>query len=185
MRKIISLGLFALMLSIFSSQVFAGNHDACDELTDPDSDTWAPRLYGLCVAWHNADEKGRAAIEKNYSKRGGGTIPGSSAFRCPCWGSLADEQVGTIVIDDVLTYLPVFMCNVKSTNQYDLIIFNSPDGYQWFSAGFSKDEFGCGYRFGGTGIDPSVSDSQFLSETDVQNCRDEIQGIALLYPADC
>ena len=99
MRKIISLGLFALMLSIFSSQVFAGDVGACDELTDPDSDPdiYAPGLYGLCVAWHNANENGRAAIEKNYSKRGGGTIPGSG-FSCPCWKEVSFENVCSLRI---------------------------------------------------------------------------------------
>ena len=45
MRKIISLGLFALMLSIFSSQVLAGNADkVCGPLKNKGADNYVPGL---------------------------------------------------------------------------------------------------------------------------------------------
>ena len=52
MNKVISLGLFALMLSTFSGQLFAGDATLCDPLKQGQNKS----LYGLCVAWHHADE---------------------------------------------------------------------------------------------------------------------------------
>ena len=91
MRKIISLGLFAFMLSVFSSQVFAGSADACEPLK---KDKSKPGLFGLCVAWHNADDQAKDKIADNYFKKSGGfTVPGADVFDCICWNDLSYAEV--------------------------------------------------------------------------------------------
>ena len=91
MRKTISLGLFALMLSIFSSQVFAGKIAVCEDIKDnPDY----KGLYGLCNAyWNEDDEDARAQIYANFVKKAGPEgqpMPEPDAKKpedvtCPCW----------------------------------------------------------------------------------------------------
>jgi len=118
MRKLISLGLFALMFSIFSSQVFAGNVDECKNLKDKTHVDYAPTLYGLCVAWHNADENAKDRIAENYRRKSGGDeVPGSSQD-CPCWAGIS--------LDDVVNGLNGVACtfdNSENLNGYDSVFF--------------------------------------------------------------
>lgn len=91
MRNLVSLGLFALTLSMFSSQVLASNVQACDDLKDS-----TKGLHGLCVAWHNANEKNKAKFEDkffaiagysliDYLNGGPSTQQPEPAVECPCW----------------------------------------------------------------------------------------------------
>ena len=100
MRKVISLGLFALMLSIFSSQVFAGKIADCEDIK---KDPAYKGLYGLCNAyWNEDDEDARAQILANFVKKAGTSLdePGMPGWKpvvpdlpdlpdqevtCPCW----------------------------------------------------------------------------------------------------
>src|SRR5210317_1452778 len=99
MRKLVSLGLFALMISISSNTAFAGNVGDCGFLKDKNLDDYVPGLYGICIAWHNASANGDvnalAALEEKWSKKGGewpipgsenDTVPDGSQewFACPC-----------------------------------------------------------------------------------------------------
>lgn len=97
MRKMISLGLLALSLSILSSQVLASNAAACDEAK------LTKGLHGLCVAWHNANDKNKDKFADKYRERSGGDeVPGSvdpePEVVCPCWtpDSLADAVAGDV-----------------------------------------------------------------------------------------
>jgi hypothetical protein len=88
MRKIISLGLFALILSIFSSQVFAGKVSFCEDKKD---ELKSYGLYGLCNAYWNADdENDKGQILANFVKKAGTSLdapgmPGLTTADCPCW----------------------------------------------------------------------------------------------------
>jgi len=97
MRKIVSLGLFALILSIFSSQVFAGKVLYCEKEKD---ELKSQGLYGLCNAYWNADnENVRNQILANFVKKAGTSLdePGMPGLEpvvpdlpdqevtCPCW----------------------------------------------------------------------------------------------------
>jgi hypothetical protein len=94
MRKIISLGLFALILSIFSSQVFAGKVPFCEVEKD---ELKSKGLYGLCNAyWNNVDDENASAqILANFVKKAGTTLDdprmpgwkpdGLVEVTCPCW----------------------------------------------------------------------------------------------------
>jgi hypothetical protein len=129
MRKIISLGLFALILSIFSSQVFAGNDDECENLKDKTHPDYAPALYGPCVAWHNADENVRDQILAKFVKKARTSLdnPGMPGWvgpadpkkpegmTCPCWAG--------VVLDDVDKYTPADICFLD-TPSGDVIFFD-------------------------------------------------------------
>lgn len=102
MRKVISLGLLALMFSLLSGQVFAGNIEECNYLKDKNHDDYAPGLYGLCVAWHNADEDAAVALAEKFLDRAGFKVPGSEVvpdtknepdFYCPCWTEISFSDV--------------------------------------------------------------------------------------------
>jgi len=92
MRRSFSLGLLALIASIFTSQVLASNAEVCDSLIKAKKG-----LHGLCVAWHNANEKNRGKIEDKFLSRagypitdivGGGPDPEPDtepSVECPCW----------------------------------------------------------------------------------------------------
>ena len=90
MRKLVSLGLFALMFSMFSSQVFAGTIAACEEIK---GDPAYQGLYGLCNAYWNAkNDNARDKILANFEKKagtddGGPGMPGlePEMVACPCW----------------------------------------------------------------------------------------------------
>jgi hypothetical protein len=85
------LGLLALFLSIFSNVLLASVADCDDQLKHSDDYN---SLYGLCVAYWNANEgTAQDKILENYNKKalnlGGPSMPGLS--ECPCWG--ADELI--------------------------------------------------------------------------------------------
>ena len=147
MRKIISLGLFALMISIFSSQVFASNAEACDVLKGAKKG-----LHGLCVAWHNANDKHKDKFAAKFEDRAGYPITdlidgGSNPdFLCRCWDSLSladvgkDASAGFCLIDDttagavgdIVTFsdAPVgpfqgFGVDTASCQYKDVIVLNS------------------------------------------------------------
>ena len=121
MRKIISLGLFALMLSIFSNQVFAGKNAVCEDNGKKD-ELKSLGLYGLCNAYWNADNAGnenaKAKILANFEKNAGTAIGGpgmpgleSLAFEqdffCPCWDTLAEA--------DIAKDSPALLCIIDNT----------------------------------------------------------------------
>ena len=127
MRKIFSLGLFALMLSIFSSQVFAGNALDCESLKQIKSKS----LYGLCVAWHNADETAKLGIADKFFDRAGFTVPGSDTFDCYCWGHLSYDEVCDIANSP--TAIPVEGKNAITFTDYPLYVITQ----------FGADETSC------------------------------------------
>lgn len=82
MRKLISLGLLALMFSVFSSQTFAEVED-CEEVKGAKKG-----LYGLCIAyWNTTNAKARAKILENFNKNDvdGLGMPGLDIPACDCW----------------------------------------------------------------------------------------------------
>ncbi len=89
MRKLISLGLLVLLLSLLVSPVIAGSVDDCDEVW---GDEFTPGLYGLCIAfWSAANGNSQARILENFRKRATGPndptdMPGhDGTVACPCW----------------------------------------------------------------------------------------------------
>jgi len=100
MRKFFALGLLALLLGLFSISAFAGNAAECDYLKDKEDNPehpdyeYQPGLYGLCIAWHNADEEARVALGEKFLERAGFEVPGSeSGLQCPCWKGVVLEDI--------------------------------------------------------------------------------------------
>jgi len=104
MRKSIVLGLLALAFGVFGSSAVAGNIEDCEFLKDKNHPDYAPSLYGLCVAWHNADEDDKDALADKFFDRAGFEVPGSEPpgseippeepdFSCPCWSEVTFEDI--------------------------------------------------------------------------------------------
>ena len=123
MRKLISLGLLALLLSIFASPVMAGGAAECDGLKE---DETAPRgLYGLCTAYYSAENgRGQERVEQLYAKKAIAAgyppeiprlelpqEPDPPEVACPCWPG--DEMAG--VPDDSA---PAFECQVGTDPEF-------------------------------------------------------------------
>jgi len=97
MRKLVSLGILALLMSVLAGPVVAGV-DACDTLK---LDKNAPKgLYGLCVAYWSAENgRGQDRVEQLYDRKAiaAGYPPGIPGLvvspqepdpvSCPCWGA--------------------------------------------------------------------------------------------------
>jgi hypothetical protein len=162
------------MLSIFSGQALAGNTDAwCKNLKDKD---YAPALYGLCVAWHNADEHAKDRISENYRRKSGGDdVPGSvnlklkQDFYCPCWTDVRFSQVCSL--GSPFSRFIYGFVNVVTWEDAEIGLD------EWFSA----DARGCIYD--GQFTD-GVQMSDSLSEDEVLDCLAEIEAIAFMYDKD-
>ncbi|HEX6092260.1 MAG TPA: hypothetical protein VFZ07_02850, partial [Dongiaceae bacterium] len=74
MRKLFAVGLLALSSGFIANTVFAGNVEDCEPLKQSGQKS----LYGLCVAWHNADEDAKDAIAEKFFDRAGYDVPGSA-----------------------------------------------------------------------------------------------------------
>jgi len=112
MRKLFSLGVLALLLSVLSSPVVAAVED-CETLKGGGG---SKGLYGMCIAYWNSvsnhDDSGlqsRSVEESNrfldrynaIRKRvGGPEMPGLSlTMDCPCWSHLTPDEavIGAVV----------------------------------------------------------------------------------------
>jgi hypothetical protein len=95
MRTLVSLGLLVLSLGISVTAVFADGIADCEPLKQ----SGEKNLYGLCVAWHSADEEAKDALAAKFFDRAGYPVPGSSGpdpepdFNCPCWDTLSYEYI--------------------------------------------------------------------------------------------
>jgi hypothetical protein len=98
MRKLISMSVMALLLSVMATTAMAGGVEDCDlELkNNPD----APKgLYGLCIAfWNTEGSNGQDRIRALYVKKAEAAgfdtvIPGSNPINpsCPCVEMLAAQ----------------------------------------------------------------------------------------------
>jgi len=126
MRKLISLGLLALFLSVFSSQLLAGGVQACDDMKE---ELQALGAYGLCIAWHNADEEDKDKFAKKFRDKAGFPVTDLTDLSCPCW----DEAF----LNDITVGLTGTLCSIDSfDDSYDFAIYQAGDLQVALSAGF-------------------------------------------------
>jgi len=174
MRKLISMSMVALLLSVMASTAVAGNAEECEFLKDGD---YSKGLYGLCIAWHNAgNDNARASIERAFEKKATGPndpteVPGSGPdlTTCPCLDALA-------AINDFNWGENIF-CETDSGN--DLAVYVNP--FEYKSIGlpnlttyFMTDSDGVTHF---CGID-QTSGADVLLETTLDEydfCLDELQ----------
>ena len=117
MRKLFALGLLALSMGLLANTAFAGNVEDCESLKQSGQKS----LYGLCVAWHNADEDAKDGLAEKFLDRAGYPVPGSEDeepdpdFDCPCWSVVTFADIcalGAPVFSDIaLTYGDVGFLN--------------------------------------------------------------------------
>lgn len=100
MRNVITSSVLILLFSLFSSSVFADVSD-CKDVKGQKA------LYGLCVAYWNANEKNQAKILAKFEKKSGGLgMPGldipvednredPTPVFCPCWMNGENEFPAT------------------------------------------------------------------------------------------
>lgn len=90
MRKLISLGILALLMSVLASPVLADLQD-CEYKRDD----LTKGLYSLCVAFYNAgNENAKDRILENFRKKAGSDVempglktkPQPDQVSCTCWG---------------------------------------------------------------------------------------------------
>lgn len=180
MRNLVSLGLFALTLFLFSSHALASNAQACDDLENS-----TKGLHGLCVAWHNASEKNKAKIEDKflaiadysltyYLSGGPNTQQPEPAVECPCWTteSLVDA---TAAFDGGFCF---------ATASYDAAIFEGNVPQVWAGAtpfvGSYDNTTGTECRLG-------TATASFVSETAPEQdevCRADVQVLQNLTDSD-
>jgi hypothetical protein len=111
MRKSVSLGLLALSVGFFADSAFAGNTEECEPLKQSGQKS----LYGLCVAWHNADDEAtKDALGQKFLDRAGYRVPGSEVppqptepdFYCPCWANVSFADVCALGAAERVTVIP-------------------------------------------------------------------------------
>lgn len=91
MRKLTSLCVLTLLLSLLTGPAFAGKNEQCEILKDPG---YTKGLYGLCNAYWNASEKGKEKVLENYQENMNEGDPGMPGLEpeeltCPCLDALA------------------------------------------------------------------------------------------------
>jgi len=151
MRKLVSLGLFALSLGVISPAVLAGNQDdLCGFLKEKEGEYYVPGLYGLCTAFQNeTDELARLDIlDAFYAKAPDGLdMPGYDPLpdsepvpvpvTCPCWEFDA-------LFDELACTSPTFEqsggvvdSNPSDTSGWDSVRFNNGATDLQFWAGYT------------------------------------------------
>jgi hypothetical protein len=175
MRKLVSLGLFALMISIYSSQVLASNATACDDAKDELTKA-GKGLYGLCIAWDNAKGKNKGKIAAKFEDRadqpitdfvgGPSTRNPAPDFFCPCWTDISFNDV----------------CSLGSPSL--TILAGYINAVEFLDSAIPQDEFftadprGCGYE---GGLAPYASLEKPEGADWDLDCIAEIEQIAAMY----
>lgn len=110
MRKFITLFMTLVLFGLFSGSALADKVEVCEDIK---YDPAYKGLYGLCVAYWNADEQSRPGILENFYKKGGPDGPGMPGLDepepelvCPCWAEgqidLGMDPIGCFVSGDYL-----------------------------------------------------------------------------------
>jgi hypothetical protein len=114
------------MFMLFSGQVFAGNADECDYLKDKNNPDYDRGLYGLCIAWHNADDEAAAALAEKFFERAGFPVTGrvvddgNDPFVCPCWDV---DVLENIIACSGYTEILSSMDSSEDESGFDLVWF--------------------------------------------------------------
>lgn len=169
MRKLISLGVLTILLSMLASPAVAGSVKDCEVLNE---DGITKALHGLCIAYWGADNgRSQERILANYRKKmrpvdpgnrngtGDPDMPGLVDASCPCW---TIEHMAKAI-----GFAPAFECNTSSDPE--IAIYGSKSRAV---VTFLVDSIGCFY----VGPDIMVM-SRSLEVGDEQACRDGIQAL--------
>jgi hypothetical protein len=201
MRKLLTSSIFILMFSLFSGAVLAGDKGVCDENEYGGKKALQKAgVYGLCVAYQNADDADKPAIADKFFQRFGFVVPGFSDvvpglppeqdFFCPCLEGADLElacSLGAPITDSFVSY------NTEGNIlggllYYDLenggfAVFDTSGDFCAFGVSFDGESFDIGPSF------HSEEDGNPLLEDDLHSeqsdCRAEIEAIYALTPQAC
>ena len=183
MRKMISLSLMAFLFSLSSISAFAGNAEDCDYLKNKNDPDYAPGLYGLCVAWHNADEQAADKLADKFFNRAGFPVPGSEEpnsepqFDCPCWDEVEFSAVCALGQPSVVIFDTSGV--VTAATFIDIATFTAEL--------FGTEEANCGHVVQDLTSqgEPLIEDIQGnLSFDEALDCRAELDIIAEIHLSD-
>ena len=171
MRKLISLGVLTILLSMLASPAVAGSVKDCEVLNE---DGITKALHGLCIAYWGADNgRSQERILANYRKKMRPVDPGNrnvtgdpdmpglvDDLSCPCWPN--DEMANAIGVAPAfecqLSYDPVLAIYGATGSAYFSVNLFAPASCFYFGPGAIVDRF-------------------FLSVEEEQACRDGIQAL--------
>ncbi len=171
MRKLISLGLLAIIWSLLASPVVADGVEDCDVLVDA-----TPGLYGLCIAWHHAgNENARQKILDNYDKIAvDGDLPMPGSASCPCW---TIEQMAHASASEI----PAYECTLGGGFGFATAVYGTMETAEVsFTILFSAENNGI-CQYSGNSVPLENRKIMFgLDEDTQQGCRDSIAGLVLM-----
>ena len=178
MSKLISLGILALLLSVFASPVMADGVEDCDnELLDGN---YTKGLYGLCIAYWSGNAGKTKFLEKynNRMQPGDPTMPGMDRGvdldSCPCW-TFDDLAAAKGFADPAICGTDVF-----GDRTLDFAEYGGPLPTVLFEAGwiFFGAVEGCVHADPNGGV-PAMVDNVIVFPEDIQSCRDGIAALVL------
>jgi hypothetical protein len=179
MRAIIRASLVVLLLTLFAQSANA-SLELCDEqLKNPGV---TKGLYGLCVAYWSSGQN--PAVLENYNKKkkaGDPVMPGTEepveTLACPCWNTLAIEDIGIEGIPQ--------NCIVNDFFVFSTITFVSADTFEALYAG-PVDGIAdrCIYRYENTVTGEDVNYAPSISAEEFAICETELLEIAALHFED-
>lgn len=180
-RSSVLMALLALVCMAFGSPLQAqtadgvtpADEDVCDALRDGD---YTKGLYGLCVAYCEAEARSDAVLENYERKRqeGDPDMPcitdSNPAPTCPCWTSDTVAAASQLV---------PFVCQLGDTDQavyseFDLENFTA--SYELFEASDS----GCHYLYDANSFDGLPADidlSMSVSTVESGACRTDLSSL--------
>jgi hypothetical protein len=176
MCKLVALGLLALSMGFFANPAFAGNVEDCESLKQSGEKS----LYGLCVAWHNADPEAKDGLAEKFFDRAGYPVPGSedpepppADFTCLCWDDVTFASICALgAPESVLSFPEITIVT------FDGLIEFTTDTY-------ASDSFGpgCAHTIldDGTGEQYIYDVMGGLTEEQALDCMSEVLEISTLY----
>jgi len=179
MHKFTTPGLLTLSLFFLSSSAMAGNAGDCAELKDPEHNHYNPTLFGLCVAWHNADENGRDVIAQKWDKRADFPLPGSEItgarsaeqdFYCPCWAD--------VTFDDICAWGEPISLGVEE-GQYGYVAFSNGVIFEGLMSNTGDSSCSHIIQQYGTGFLEVYVPLNDLSDDESLDCQAELEAIVL------
>lgn len=189
MRKLVSLGVFALFLSVLASPLSADVSD-CDELT---ADADAPKgLYGLCIAYYNSvNGKGRDRIAELFEKKAEAAgydpvIPGTGVvdtvlLDCPCW--TAQELIDAVTDDSgIEKNCTTYSDDVGWWDYFELGLYPPEISFQ---AGVDYGDTFCSYATSAGEWRLEFVGSNGVTEADIAACHTQLNEIPAAAGVDC
>lgn len=130
MRTPVTLGLLALSISFFANTAVASSVEDCEPLKQSGNKS----LYGLCVAWHHADDAAKDALAEKFADRAGYELADFLApfsvpepepepeqdFFCPCWSELSFEDICALGAPKTVTHFSGMATTVRFDGEVEL-----------------------------------------------------------------